>query len=372
MDTPEPNRVRVPLLVPDMPAAAALLPWLERIDAQRRYANFGALACAFEDRLSAQWAAPPEVVSTSSGTAALEVGIAALGIAAGSAALVPAFTFAATASAAIRNRLDVVFSDVAADSWQLTPAIAREVAKRRKLGLVIPVATFGCAVSAAAWDVFTQETGIPVLVDAAAAFGNQEIGTLTSCAFSFHATKPFGIGEGGAFVTRERALARRARRLSNFGYENRVSHEAGTNAKLSEFAAAVGLAQAERWAERQQRRRGLWAAYHAALAKVPGVRLQATGDSLPAVCVLRVPRNADRVCDALGIAGIETRRWYCPPLHRHPAFAACGRDDLRETQLLAREALGVPWFGLMTEAQCDGVAGELATALEMPRCLDAF
>lgn len=367
----EAMRVRVPLLVPDLPRAPALLPWLERIDAQRRYANFGPLVQAFEGGLAAQWASPPEVVSMSSGTAALEVGIAALGIPAGAAALLPAYTFAATAHAANRNGLAIVFADVAADSWQLTPAIAREVARRRKLGLVIPVATFGAAVDIAGWDAFTEDTGVPVLVDAAAAFGNQDIGWLTPCAFSFHATKPFGIGEGGALVTRDPVLAKRVRRLTNFGYEGGVTHEAaGTNAKLSELAAAVGLAQMERWAGRQERRRRLWASYRAKLATLPEVRLQSAGSSLPATCVLRLPCKAEPVCEALAVAGIETRRWYCPPLHRHPAFRGASREDLRETERIARASLGVPWFGLMGEAQCAEVVDALAKALEMQECLD--
>ncbi|WP_257604465.1 DegT/DnrJ/EryC1/StrS aminotransferase family protein [Pseudomonas sp. UMAB-08] len=262
----------IPVLVPDLPTAEMLLPWLRRIDATHCYTNFGPLVHEFEAALSSQWPAA-QVVSFSSGTAALEIGIAVLNLAPASQVLVPAFTFAATASAAVRNGLQPIFSDVAPGTWQLTPDIARRVAQHHALALVIPVATFGCPVDVEAWDAFVEETGIPVLIDAAGAFGNQRIGARASVAFSFHATKPFGIGEGGALVTRDTTLAKSVRRLSNFGFENAVVEVLGTNAKLSEYAAAIGLAQWACWPEQKALRQGLWQRYATALRIVPGVRL---------------------------------------------------------------------------------------------------
>lgn len=366
--------IRIPVLVPDLPLAQALLPWLELIDAERRYTNFGPLVSEFEEKLAQQWpcaSQPPQVVSLNSGTAALELGVAALGLPAQAKVLLPAFTFAAAAGVVLRQGLTPLFADVTPDSWQLTPEIAYAAAQHHRLALVMPVASFGCPVDVAGWDAFVADTGIPVLIDAAAAFGNQAIGQLATVAFSFHATKPFGIGEGGALVSRDAALAARVRSLSNFGFEHGLVQTAGTNAKMSEYAAAVGLAQWTRWPAQQAHRRALWQNYARQLADIPSVRLQQgfDGDTLPATLVLRLPLPAAALASLLAEAGIETRRWYTPPLHHHPAFAACprsgpaGQAELPVTEALADDSLGLPWFAGMTPAQCTEVTTALRTAL---------
>jgi len=357
----------IPLLIPDLPSAQELLPWLERMDRARWYTNFGPLVRELETTIARHWPAPPQVVTLNSGTASLELGIAALDLAAGGKVLTPAFSFPATAAAAMRNGLEPLFADVDPHSWQLTPDLARAAARRHRLALVMPVATFGSPVCADAWDDFADDTGIPVLIDAAAAFGNQAIGERAAVAFSFHATKPFGIGEGGALVTRDAALAQRVRRLSNFGFAQALAQEAGGNAKLSEYAAAVGLAQWPRWLAGRAPRASLWASCRAALDALPGVASQqgyAPGQA-PATLTVRLPVPAQGVLEQLAAAGIETRRWYCPALHRHPAFArfAPAAGALPVTGQLASHTLGLPWFPGITHAQCAAVYAALAGVL---------
>ena len=363
----------IKLLLPDLPCVDELLPWLRRIDAARWYTNFGPLARELEQTLASHWsdAGAVHAVGLSSGTAALELGLAALGLAAGGTVLLPSFTFPATAAAVLRCGLRPLLSDVAPDNWQLTVPLARDAARRHQLALVMPVATFGCPVDSAAWDAFSSETGIPVLIDAAAAFGNQAIGARCSAAFSLHATKPFGIGEGGAFATRDALLAQRVRRLSNFGFEDGLALDAGGNAKMSEYAAAVGLAQWPRWQGARSARAGRWAAYGAALAALPEVSLQQgyAAGQVPAQAVIRLPGAAAPVQAALAAAGIETRRWNYPPLHRHPAFARAlragpgGGAELPVTEALAHGTLGLPWHAALTPGQCERVAAVLREAL---------
>lgn len=365
---------RVPVLVPDLAQAHELLPWLRRIDDTHQHANFGPLVREFECLLAQGWkndAGVPEVVTASSGTAALELALSALAIPVSGTVLMPSFTFAATAGAAIRRGLQPAFCDVAPDAWQLTPAMARAVVQGRDVSLVMPVASLGCPVDVAAWDDFVVQTGVPVLIDAAAAFGNQPIGMRAHVAFSFHATKPFGIGEGGALVTRDVELAARVRRLSNFGFDNHRVTVVGTNAKLSEYAAAVGLAQLQRWPQRQAHRRCLWRDYRAELGALEGVRFQQGygASGLPATLALWLPTAAQAVADELARFGIQTRRWYAPPLHQHPAFASCscvgeyGDSRLPVTEMLADAALGVPWFGAMSTRQCAQVVAALRQVL---------
>jgi len=365
------ERYRIPLLLPDMPKARDLMPWLERIDAACRYTNFGPLATEFESWLAAHWVGtgvPPAVIATSSGTAALELGLRALDLPHGAHVLLPALTFPATASVVLRCGLVPVLADVDPDTWLLTPALARQAARTYALALIMPVASYGNPVDVASWDALAAESGIPVLIDAAAAFGNQKLGRHVHAAFSLHATKPFGIGEGGALVTRDANMAARVRSLSNFGFAQGVVVEAGMNAKLSEYAAAVGLAQSLRWPAVQARRRELWRLYAPLLAALPGLRLQHgfASDAVPAKLMVRLPMPAQGVAQALRGEGIETRSWYLPPLHRQPAFAHCpryGREGvgrLSNTEALAGCALGLPWFAALTAAQCVEVVAALA------------
>lgn len=356
----------IALLVPDLPGADALLPFLRRMDAARWYTNGGPLLREFEALMQAHWPgdetgqheAPLHAVALNSGTSALELALLALSLPKGASVLLPSFTFPATASAVLRAGLQPLFADVSTDRWQLEPDAARALAGQHPVALVMPVATFGLPVDTPAWDAFVVDTGIPVLVDAAGAFGQQAVGASAHYAFSLHATKPFGIGEGGVFATRDGELAERVRRLANFGYEQGRVTAIGSNGKLSEYGAAVALAQWQRWPQVQARRRQQWRDYPRLLATLLGVRVQAgfatEGRSsedphhqplLPANVVLQLPQAAAPLRERLAEHGIETRAWYCPPLHRQPAFAHCPRASARlpQSDALAEHALGLPW-----------------------------
>lgn len=217
---------RLPLLLPSMPSADALLPFLRRIDANRQYTNFGPLCLEFEACLAQRlpvrdggWS----VTTMANATLALELALQAMDLAPGARVLLPAITFVASATAVLRRGLVPVIADVDDGAWLLTPAIATAALDGGiAFDAVMPVATFGAAQDAAAWNDFARRTGLPVLVDAAGAFGNQSPGERIDVVYSFHATKAFGAGEGGAIVSASAARVERARRLANFGIDTRV------------------------------------------------------------------------------------------------------------------------------------------------------
>jgi dTDP-4-amino-4,6-dideoxygalactose transaminase len=361
---------RIPLLVAQLPDTDALLPYLRQIDANRWYTNFGPLVTQLERRFAASFAptlSAPKAITAASGTAGLELVLGALELPTGAQVLLPALTFVATATAVIRSGHLPLIGDVDASSWLLTPETARDYASRHRVDAVMPVATFGNPQDVEAWDQFVVDTGIPVVIDAAGAYGNQRIGRHCHVVFSLHATKALAAGEGGVVVSYDPALAARVRRLSNFGIDLERGSQvfvAGENGKLSEYHAAVAHAALDQWPAVVTRRRAVQARYHHILNEhCPDLRLQRRAENgiYPILVVLLPPglRARDLQPELLA-RGIETRQWYCPTLDQHPAFAAYAAGPLPVAHDLAERLLGLPFFVDIDEAQMHRVARAMA------------
>ena len=359
---------RIPLLVPDMPTADDLLPYLRRIDAARWYSNFGPLCRELEDALRSRFQvrndAAVQLTSVSNCTLGLELALQALDLAPGGRVLVPALTFVATATAIARAGLVPVICDVDPDNWMLTPRIAAEALAACDAAAAMPVATFGCPQDGAAWDAFTRETGCPVVIDAAAAFGNQWHVGRTPAVFSLHATKSFASGEGGIVVSRDAYFVERIRQLSNFGIN--LDRDApipvgsvdrpGTNAKLSEYHAAIGLANLGRWDSLSRARIRLFRRYREALEGLPALAprwQRAPDDMTRTLMCFRTGDAGLREAIELACADrqIDTRRWYLPPLHRHPGFVNLPRmKNLEVAEAIADDLIGLPFHSQLDDA----------------------
>lgn len=351
----------VPLLVPTLPTLAQLRPYIARIDRNHWYSNFGPLVNELEERLGLAFAemngSAPEIVTVSNATIGLELALRALDLPAGAIVLVPAFTFVATAAAVRSAGLVPRCVDVDPDTWQLTPGIAREEISRVKVDAVMPVCVFGREQPGEDWSAFHAETGIPVIIDAAAAFGNQWDPGPTCAVFSMHATKPLAAGEGGFVATRSSVFARSVRQRTNFGI-NLTQPEvaglgtvtmAGVNGKLSEYHAAVAHASLDAWTVNARARRRLYAEYSAAISNAGQGRLtwqSADGNTVRSVCTFLAESEIgrDRAEAALTAAGVSTRRWYCPTVDRHPAFCHFDHAATPVARRLAERLLGVPFY----------------------------
>jgi len=370
-------RERIPLMMPSLPTARELLPYLERIDAARWYSNFGPLVSEFEARIAASFvsAGPVRVVSLSSCTAGIELALRALSLPAGAPILVPALTFIATASAVRCAGLSPVVADVDPDNWLLTPEIARAAVRTIGARAVVPVTTFGADQDGEAWNAFARDTGVPVIIDAAAGFGNQRDPGPTCAIFSLHATKPLAAGEGGFVVTRDAALAHAIRRLSNFGINLDRPNDGpigtavatGTNAKLSEYHAAVALASLDRWSDIAAERAALYAHSVRAAQAACGGRLAlqaAASDTVRSVCAYRfpTPEQRDRAEANCKTLGIGTRRWYLPTIDRQPAFGHVAHLPTPTADYVGERLLGVPFYPGLAPAAIDEIAGALGIA----------
>lgn len=358
----------LPAARPRLPSAEAIFPYLQRIDTARWYSNFGPLLSEFEARLASRFTAGTNVVTITNATQALTLTLTAMELKPGGYVAIPAWTFVATAHAVIQAGLRPWFVDVDPDTWMMRPeAIASLPAGvREHLVAVIPVCAFGALGDLAAWRAFRQETGVPVLLDAAAAFDALREADLPAVV-SLHATKALGLGEGGFLVTDDPDLAMRVRRLSSFGFQgSRESQVPATNAKLSEYAAAVGLAALDSWdADRLQFAR---VAHHLRISLIgqPEVRFQPGWGSewVTSVCNVRLPDgSAAAVAEALQAEGVETRRWWGQGCHVNPAFAECDHGDLRHTDRLGGAVLGLPFAVDLSVLEIRRIAAALGRAL---------
>ena len=314
------------VLIPKLPAADELLPYLRRIDGARWYSNGGPLVQELERRMGG--------LAVSSATLGLE--LAAHCIFRGRVRI-PAFTFVATATALLRAGLKPVLCDVD-ETWALSDIDEDSM----------PVCPFGACVAPGG------------LVDAAAGWGNQAEGVRV---YSLHATKSLPAGEGGMIVGPPELLDRISK-LRNFGLDGSMVSEAGTNAKMSEYHAAVGLASLDAWEETKEARLRLAAAYRERLGDdivtLPNAGVQA---SFPVLV-----DNAQSVVEDMASRGIETRRWYTPTLDRHPAFAHLEREGdltgIANAHAIAERLLCLPFHLHLTERDVDEICDVFAWAVD--------
>lgn len=354
---------------PELPGAEAVLPYLRRIDDARWYSNFGPLLTEFETRLAARFERRTEIVTCANATQGLTLCLQAMGLPPGSLCAIPAYTFVATAHAVVAAGLTPYLLDVDPRSWTLQPQTVRDALAQAPgpISSVIVVAPFGLMPDLEPWLALRGETGVQVVVDAAAAFDALKAAPLPAVV-SLHATKALGIGEGGFLATEDADLARRVRELTSFGFRgSRDSQVPATNAKLSEYAAAVGLAALDAWPHDRLRWMRAAQGLRAATVRLPQVTFQ-DGWGLSwatSVCCVRLPDGAaDAVERGLQALGVETRRWWSLGCHVQPAFADCPRADLTQTDRLASSVIGLPFRVDLDHQQIGRIAAALAESLD--------
>jgi dTDP-4-amino-4,6-dideoxygalactose transaminase len=340
----------IPVMRPKLPVTERIAPYMRQIDGARIYSNFGPLARSLESRLATCWGVPEEgVVSLANATIGLALALAAQGPEPGSLCAIPAWTFAASPHAVTQAGLVPYFVDVDPGTWALDPeTLSNELARAPgKVGAVMPVAPFGQPIDVSLWDQFRARTGLAVVIDAAAGFDSLVPGRVPSVV-SLHATKVLGIGEGGCVVSRDAELIKDLRARANFGFfQSRESRVSATNAKLSEYHAAIGLAALDEWDVTRAEWMAVAQAYDSAFSGLNRVQLQSGfGTSwIASTCVVDITdAGADRVEHALSAAKIETRRWWGRGAHDHPATHRFPRSSLSVTERLVRSTIGLPFY----------------------------
>jgi dTDP-4-amino-4,6-dideoxygalactose transaminase len=311
---------------------------------------FGPEVEAFESEAAA-FLGVPHAVGVANGTDALIVSLDAMGIGCGDEVICPAFTFYATAEAIARVGATPVFADIDPATHNLDPEdVASRITPRTKA--IVAVHLFGRPAPLAE----LQELGLPIVEDAAQAFGAGGVAQVGICStFSFFPTKNlFALGDGGLIACLDDEVAARVRKLRFHGSRDKQTFElVGLNSRLDAVQAAmlrVFLPQLPGWnAARREA-----AARYAELGL--GEVVELPEDDPGHVYHLYVVRSSRRaeIATALAEQGIASASYYVTPLHLQPAMEYLGwtRGSLPETERAAEENLALPmWGGIDRETQ---------------------
>jgi dTDP-4-amino-4,6-dideoxygalactose transaminase len=357
---------------PELPPTTAIDRYLELSRGERWFSNGGPCWRLLRDRLGER--AGAYCVPVASGTLGLMAALAAVLDAPGGpkrGALMPSFTFIATAQAAIWSGLEPRLTDIAPDHWHLDPdLLERLLPESDDLGAVLAVSAFGTpppAETRQRWERACRQAGVPLVVDSAAGFGAvAEDGVPVGAqgdveVVSFHATKPFAIGEGGAVFTRDRDLYERIERAVNFGFrpDHSVAIARGLNAKMSELHAATALAVLDRLDAILQHRRQAAAAIRGRAGQ--SVSWQAgcersTWQFVPvALSSSEQRQRLVAACDDQ----IQTRVYYEPLNELAPEHSTVVGPGVERTEDLHRRILCLPMANDLSAAEQDTIASVL-------------
>ncbi len=322
---------------------------------------------AFEEAFAAYCQAD-HAVGVSSGTAAIELTLRALGIGPGDEVITTPFTFIATAEAISATGATPVFADIDPATYNLAPN-AVEAAITPATRALLPVHLYGQPADMPALAAIAERHGLFLIEDAAQAHGaeldGRRVGSLGQAAcFSFYPGKNLGAyGDGGAVTTNDALLAARLRKLRDHGRSSKYVHdELGYGHRLDALQAAILAAKLPHLDAANTARRRLAARYQELLAETD-LTLPSAPEGVAPVWHLFVVRTMrrDGLMASLRQQGIETGIHYPLPLHLQPAYRWLGAESgaFPVAEAAAQQVLSLPLFPEMTDQQQDRVAAAL-------------
>jgi perosamine synthetase len=338
-----------------------------------------------------EWLGGGYVLALSSGTAALHLGVRAMGWSQGDEVITSPLSFVATANSILYEGAKPVFCDIDPVTLNIDPEAAAAAVTDATAGL-LPVHIFGYPADLPALSEVAEQRGLGVLEDAAQALGavdgmGRKIGTSGNIAiFAFYPNKQMTTGEGGVLVTPDKEVAQRVMSERNQGRppenDGAVEHDRlGFNYRLSDLQAAIGIAQVERLDELLNARDNVAALYRERLTQLGAepageddhddivLPCENNGDERRGwfVFVVQLPDGADReaVIASLAEQGIASKA-YLPCIHALPPYRerfgfAGGEFPIAER--VSERSLALPFFTSMTEGQVDRVCTALGEAL---------
>lgn len=342
---------------PNIGSRAKLQEHLAQILDQQWLTNNGPFLQQFEAEF-ARYCSVKHCIAVANGTIALELAIRALGLK--GEVIVPSFTFIATAHALQWHGIKPVFCDIDPVTLCIDPQGVESLITPAT-SAIMGVHVYGHACKVSALEKIAVDHYIPLMFDAAHAVGctynGKRIGGFGACeVFSFHATKVLNSIEGGAITTNDEALADGLRRMRNFGFPGDgrdTTVELGTNGKMNEFGAAMGLTNLASLGDFIAVNQVNYAAYRAGLADIPGIRLFAFDaneqNNYQYVIVLvyesAFGHNREQLLAVLHGEGVLARRYFSPGCHAMEPYATNdpgAAKSLPVTEAISRQVLALP------------------------------
>jgi dTDP-4-amino-4,6-dideoxygalactose transaminase len=334
--------------------------------------NNGPVAQEFEQRI-AQFLGVRHCVAMCNGTIALEIATRALDLK--GEVIVPSYTFIATAHALQWQEITPIFADIDPATHNLDPAAVWRMITPRTTG-ILGVHLWGRPSPVKELQAIATEHGLRLMFDASHGFGCSHdatmLGNFGECeVFSFHATKFFNTFEGGAVVTNNDELAEKMRLMRNFGfsgYDNVIYP--GTNGKMTEIAAAMGLTNLDHIPAFVDHNRRNFEQYRAGIAKIPGLTLLQYDEQERnnfQYIVLEVapyfPVSRDAIVDALHAENVLARKYFWPGCHNMQPYKAYYPNAglvLANTVAVANRTIVLPTGTSVDTAAVDSILQILA------------
>ncbi|HXH21368.1 MAG TPA: DegT/DnrJ/EryC1/StrS family aminotransferase [Dehalococcoidia bacterium] len=320
----------------------------------------GPVTRELERRFAAEVSGTAEAVAVANGTAALHLALLAHGIGPGDEVITTPFTFQATANMVLATGARPVFVDVKEDGNIDESLIEAAITPRTKA--ILPVHLYGRLCDIDAIEGIARQHGLALIEDAAQAHGARRSGRRAGAAgtgcFSLYATKNMTSGEGGVVTTDDASLAARLRLLRSHGEESRYSSSIlGFNYRMTEFQAALALAQLDRLGALNARRRqnALYLSQ-----RLRGLVLPPCPEDEGMVWHLytvRVPRDRDGLAAWLAGRGIQTGIYYPTPIPDQPLYRGLGYsgDTVPAARRLAAEVLSLPVHPGLSREDLDAI-----------------
>lgn len=340
---------------PNVGDRARLLDRINDILDKRWFTNGGSYVQEFEARI-AELLRVKHCIAVCNATVALEIVIRAAGLR--GEVVVPSFTFVATAHALQWQEITPVFCDIKSTTHTLDPAQVRRLITPRTTG-ILATHLWGRPCDIDALQQIADEHKLKLLFDAAHAFACSYHGRMIGGfgdaeVFSFHATKFLNSFEGGAIATNDDELAEKVRLMKNFGfrgYDNVVY--IGTNGKMIEVSAAMGITSLESLEELIAINRRNYEAYRTELKDIPGVRLidydHAERNNYQYIVVeideSKTGLSRDAIMNRLHAENVIARRYFYPGCHRMEPYRSYFPNAsmwLPETELVSSRVMCLP------------------------------
>jgi dTDP-4-amino-4,6-dideoxygalactose transaminase len=353
---------------PALPPLESLLPYLEKIWQSKMLTNNGELVQQFEKRVSNR-VDVSNFLAVSNGTMALQLAIKALGLS-GKEIITTPFTWIATVSSILWEQCIPVFADIDPATLNIDPKkIVEKVSD--KTGAILPVHIFGNPCNVNEIDAISLKYSIPVIYDGAHAFGTKvegksvfDFGDISTV--SFHATKLINTAEGGGCFSKDARVHQQLQRMRYFGHDthrNIVSE--GTNAKLSELHAALGLASLEILPDVLNERRSSYDYYLERLSGNQTLSFQKVSEGCNRSyfpVIFQSERDALSVIDNLSQKSITVRRYFYPTVNSYSNILTHSAMPLAED--ISSRIICLPLYSSMPIDAVDIVCDTILEALK--------